>query len=106
MNLGLKRRKRNSLAINANITIRLVLGNDAVAENLAIAHKRLVEEMAAFDGEHEVEGFEPADVPVDGDQVHVAVVWEGRGKEVRVGGHVGHLGVLAYWDTGRAILAE
>jgi hypothetical protein len=91
MDLSLERLKRNAFSIYADITVTSTFGNYSIAEDLAVPDTWYVEELAVFDSEHHFEGGDTADVAVDADQIHVAVIGEGGLEEYRISCHVCHL---------------
>lgn len=84
MHLSLKRRKGDSLPIDTDIAIWLILGDNPVAQHLPVRDARVAEELVGFDGEHHLDGCEARDVTIYADEVHEAVVGEGGGEEVGV----------------------
>lgn len=56
MYLGLERRKGDTLAVNADVAIFLVFGNETVSEDLAVPDARHVKEIPVLDCEHHLHG--------------------------------------------------
>jgi hypothetical protein len=89
--LGLEWLERNTLPIYADIPIFLVFGDDAVSENLAVRNQWHTKELALLNGEQHLYCRQAANVTVDADKVHVAIVRESRLEEVGTRSHEGHL---------------
>lgn len=96
MHLALKRLKRDSLAVNANVAGGGPLCGSAARDNaiggdFAIVDVVEVEESMVGDGEEGLDGGVAGDVAADADKVKAAVGGEGGGEEVCVAGDVGHV---------------
>ena len=91
MDLSLERLERNAFSIYADITVTSTFRNYSIAEDLAVPDTRYVEELAVFNSKHHFEGGDAADVAVDADQIHVAVIRESGLEEYRISCHVCHL---------------
>jgi len=75
MNFSLEWLEWDPLAIYADETIFLVLGNDAVSKNFAVPDTWHVKKVTVFYGKHHFHRVDAADVTVDTDQIHESIVW-------------------------------
>lgn len=66
--------ERNSFAVYTNEAVFLVLGDDAVSENFAVPDSRVIKQLIGLDCKHHLHCFKTADVAVDADKIHVAVI--------------------------------
>lgn len=83
--------ERNTFAVYTYEAVFLVFGNDAVAKDLAVPDSRVVKQLVGLESKHHLHGFEPANVAVDADEIHVAIVRKSWREEIGVRGHVSHL---------------
>src|SRR6266498_2398836 len=95
MYFGLEGLERNPFTVYTDVTVFLILGYDAISENLAIPDSRHVEELAVLYSEHHLHRSQATDVAVDAYKVHVPVIWKSRSKEIGIRGHITHLGLIS-----------
>ena len=73
MDLDLEGLKRNSFAIDADVTIALVLGNDAIGTNFLIIDMVEIEEGVILDCEQRFDGGQAREVATNADEVKAAI---------------------------------
>jgi len=68
--------ERNPFAVYTDEAVVLVLGDDAVPKDLAVPYSGHFKQLIGFGCKHHLNCFKAADVAVDAEKVHEAVVGE------------------------------
>ena len=91
MDFSLEGLERNTFSIYADIPVTSTFRDDSITEDLAVPDAGDIKEFAVLDREHHLERGHTADVAIDADEIHVAVVGERGLEEYGVCGHICHL---------------
>src|SRR6266536_52963 len=87
--------ERNPFAVYTDVTVFLIFGYDAISENLAVPDSWHIKELAVLHSEHHLYRSQATDVAVDANKIHVPVIRKSRSKEIGIGGHITHLGMIS-----------
>lgn len=91
MDLGLEGLEGYLLAIDADVRILLVLGNNAKCRYLVILDERIIKKGVVAYGQQESRHLGHGDISIHHDKIHEAVTEAGGVEEDDIGGHVGDL---------------
>jgi hypothetical protein len=73
MNLSLERPKRTLLAVNADVAVILITGDDAICRDLLVSDVRIVEQSFSFNVKKDPDCGKEGQVAINGDQIHQTI---------------------------------